>query len=194
MKSRAEEVNISQFKPIEKSQLVQSPPKKSFKIGNMISVVNSPQLSEKLSLFHGGNSISSSKHETMSLFDQMHRSRPKDFKTMQDGSLYGSTRNFSNPMDQEQFSNRSDRDIPKSEMSAWHHFDETSLDESYSVIQLEDVPAENLISNLRQEMKSVAENKGFRMLNFRGNYLYFVFIRTFGACFYQNSDIKNFSK
>lgn len=74
----------------------------------------------------------------------------------------------------------------------WKQVYDMSIDESYSIIQLDEVPSQDIQFNLKKVMNRIARSFGFHMIDFRVNFVYFVFVNNFNACFYQSSNVKNF--
>jgi hypothetical protein len=111
------------------------------------------------------------------------------FARTMEGGISGPSRFISNSVSSSKVGLNNERDI-----NNWNEMYEMSIDESYSIINLNEVSSQDIQYNLKKEFNSVAKQFGFHMIDFKVNFLYFVFVKNFNACFYQSSNIKNFCK
>lgn len=83
---------------------------------------------------------------------------------------------------------------PRATSDNWRQLNEMSIDKSYSIINLNEAPAQDIQSSLKREMAGLARAFGFQMIDFRVNYLLFVFVKNLNACFYLSSKAKNYCR
>lgn len=83
---------------------------------------------------------------------------------------------------------------PKQSSGNWNQFNDMSIDKSYSIINLNEEPHQDIQFSLKREMAKLASSFGFEMIDFRVNYLLFVFVTNLNACFSLSSKVKNYCR
>jgi len=148
--------------------------------------------------------VSRSQFQPTSLLKSVHaHGQYKDFQTVKSSNyntfnpsntIYAkTTHGFSKGFEYvSQSITSSKMNLNSSEVNNWNQAYDTSIDESYSIINLNEVSSHDIQFNLKKQMKIIANQFGFHLIDFKVNFIYLVFVKNFNACFYQSSNIKNF--